>query len=1046
MSEMMGCHNKKENILNSWIVIEQLSEGSIKKNDKKFKLFDEKTNDFQALFLDFIYDQTKKENIKDKDFEKSGLAIYFDIFNFQEIVNILRTRYNILPTHEETNNSEKFTFALYFDNQLDFIPSKLFFTMSGYIRLKKELPLDFLQAENTLQKVLSEKFENKDFNEVLIGLIKQYRTSFANCRYSFVKNLETDDTNLHSFFIDDLKKAKEVETDNLSRYFEGFLGERQNLDSRNNSHEDFSNFNPTVFQSILKPKFYPLGRFPSNPSFALSFMQQVAVNLALNEKNNIRSVNGPPGTGKTTLLKDIFADLVVEQAKEICELSNKEITGSIIYWEKAKLGILPKQIADKSIVVASSNNGAVQNIVNEMPLIEDVAKEFKTEILEANYFENISNSKLEMKWEAGKPEKTMNSSVEEKNWGTFSLEGGKKDNVEKLLLTIDFMEAHLKEDYLSNPDVYQEFLQLYGQLYRERNRVQKYSEQLQELSNLKIQCEKQLDEFSQKKENKQEELYVFEQNAAGKLEILQHEKEQYSDEIIHISDEISFLYENQKMIQRNFDVLKLKRPNPLWFQKVFNKSKTNQYLKNLDALNQDLNDNIQQLSVLRKNQKALEKQMESTDKTINSINQRIQQNKLQFDEWMNLELNHIEHLKQRVKELDNIRLQNNIEGIDFSKDYEDLQMTNPWFKKDFRIAQSRLFILALKVRKQFLYENKKHLKAASIIWNKQQDYISKESGVQLVKESWQWLNFAVPVVSTTFASFGRMFYNLGENSIGNLFIDEAGQALPQASVGAILRSKRIMVVGDPSQIKPVLDLDSNTLNLIGRNYRVDEKFVSATASTQTLVDATSQYGFWKNEDEWIGIPLWVHRRSNDPMFKISNAISYGGLMVQGKPKDKSQGISEWFDVSGNANDKFVKEQAECLKTKIIERLQENPELKDEIYVISPFKNVAYMLAKTLDSIGFTKRDEKQKPVNIGTVHTFQGKEAKIVYFVLGADTESSGAARWAVSDPNIMNVAATRAKEEFYVVGDKKLYAELGSKTANITISIIEGYNSTKEK
>ena len=65
-----------------------------------------------------------------------------------------------------------------------------------------------------------------------------------------------------------------------------------------------------------------------------------------------------------------------------------------------------------------------------------------------------------------------------------------------------------------------------------------------------------------------------------------------------------------------------------------------------------------------------------------------------------------------------------------------------------------------------------------------------------------------------------------------------------------------------------------------------------------------------------------------------------------------------------------------------------------------------------------------------------------MYFVLGADTSSSGAARWAVSTSNIMNVAATRAKEEFYIIGDKKLYASLGSNVVNKTIQIISDYNN----
>lgn len=1031
--------NNKGDILNAWIVIEQLSEGSIKKNDKKFKIFNREVDNLQALFLDFIYDQKKREKIKEKDFKKSGLAIYFDIFNFQEIIDILRERYNILATHEETTRSDKFTFALYFNNQLDFIPNKLFFTMSSYIRFKGELPEDFFQAESLLRKDLSDKFEDKDFNVVLNELLKQYSTSLVNCRYSFVKNLEVDDVNLHSFFIDDLQKAKQIETSNLNRYFEEFSGKRQSLHSDN---RDSENFDQAIFQEILQPKFHPSGRFPSNSDFALSFMQQIAVNLALNEKNNIRSVNGPPGTGKTTLLKDIFADLVVEQAKEICELSGKGIKGETIYYEKAKLGFLPSQISDKSIVVASSNNGAVQNIVNELPLIEDIAEEFRKEILEADYFKDLSNSKLTLKWIDGKPVKEISQLSEEKNWGIFSLEGGKKDNIEKLLLNIEYIVEYLKDDYQSSPTVYQEFLCAYNKLSSERDRIQGYSEKIQRLPNLKIQYEKQSNDFSQKRNKRQNALFSLEQKMTNELDTLQHQKEDSQVELNYISQKIHNFSEEYHSVQRNFDVLKPQQPSPLWFHKIFNKSKVNQYFEKLSDLNETLNNITQQKGILLESQAIVKKQLETHESRINSSYRQVQKAKLKFDEWVAMELSHLKHLNQRVETLEQLKLQSGIEELDFSKTYDEFQMSNPWFTKEFRIAQSKLFILALKVRKQFLYENKKHLKASSIIWNKQHEYISKENGLQLVKESWQWLNFAIPVISTTFASFGRMFQNLYENSISNLFIDEAGQALPQASVGGIFRSKKVMVVGDPSQIKPVLDLDSKALNLIGRNYRVNEKFVSAEASTQSLVDATSQYGFQKNEDEWIGIPLWVHRRSNDPMFKISNKISYDGLMVQGKPKDKSQGISKWFDVSGKANDKFVREQAELLKTKISERLEKKPELSKEIYVISPFKHVAYMLAKTLKDIGFTIEDEKGKPINVGTVHTFQGKEAKIVYFVLGADAESAGAARWAVSEPNMMNVAVTRAKEEFYVIGDKKLYAELGSKVANITMSTIDDYNS----
>ena len=184
--------------------------------------------------------------------------------------------------------------------------------------------------------------------------------------------------------------------------------------------------------------------------------------------------------------------------------------------------------------------------------------------------------------------------------------------------------------------------------------------------------------------------------------------------------------------------------------------------------------------------------------------------------------------------------------------------------------------------------------------------------------------------------------NLGAETLGHLFIDEAGQALPQAAVGAIYRSRHVMAVGDPLQIPPVLTLDSNTLYMLSRHFKVTEKYLSASASVQTLTDAASQYGFYRkedrSEDSWVGIPLWVHRRCRYPMFTISNVISYEKLMVQGV---ESYGKTGWFDVGGTADNKYVEAQGEFLLQKLREMIDKNPKItdrneKDVIYVITPF--------------------------------------------------------------------------------------------------------------
>ncbi|MFP3325191.1 DNA replication ATP-dependent helicase dna2, partial [Planococcus sp. SIMBA_160] len=100
-------------------------------------------------------------------------------------VDILREKYNIDKTYEEISNSEKFTFALYFDHQLNLIADKLFLTMSGYIRENGHLPDDFLKVETLFREELNRKFE-EDFHKVFSELIQKYNVSVNNFRYKFV--------------------------------------------------------------------------------------------------------------------------------------------------------------------------------------------------------------------------------------------------------------------------------------------------------------------------------------------------------------------------------------------------------------------------------------------------------------------------------------------------------------------------------------------------------------------------------------------------------------------------------------------------------------------------------------------------------------------------------------------------------------------------------------------------------------------------------------------------------------------------------------------
>lgn len=1036
---------EKNKILEAWIMVEHLSEGDINVKDKSILTLDDlRGQDFYSLFL---YEIEKK---KFSPRQKCGIVVYFDIFDFQEVFSILREQYCLKPTDEEIRVGDKFSFALYFDRNLNLQEDMTFFTESAYIRYYKKIPYEeeFRDFEVNLKEQLLQDFAEtskypEKFNAAMQKEILRYGLDVKNCRMQILKNIETESTNLHSFFIDDLENAKKIKTDNLNAYLYGNKGQRINLDGKKES----KNYNPYVFERILQPRNYPLGRFPSNTAYALSLMQQVVVNLSIGFDNNqMRSVNGPPGTGKTTLLKDIFAQLVVQQAYDIAKLSDYFINGTeeTFYFNHASIGVIPPYITENNIVVASSNNGAVQNIVNELPLIKGIDEMLIEELKQADYFYEISNAKVSVEWvedENGKRREVLVSEPgqeDEKFWGVFSLEGGKADNMTNILTNIKHIHKYLEEEYLPDQDVYKQFLKQYEKVAMIRTKTQTFADNLREYRD----CVQKLEQArsSYRKESEQKEKVLWEE--LGKLEKtkqecgLQLEKQHLCLKAVKSKAEIA---------QRSRSSLELclkahMQQKPGFFTR---KKEKEEYKSRLSEI-------MDQLMKLKDEDTECDKQERKINNDITSCRVKLNQNsekqaelRRRFASWRKAEEGKILELEKKIQEYERIINCRMVEPLDMNQEYDDLQLSNPWFDESYRVAQSKLFVAALRVRKQFLYENRKNIRAAIIIWSQQEKYLERKL---VIEAAWNWINMTIPVISSTFASFSRMCKNFRVETLGHLFIDEAGQALPQAAVGAIYRSRHVMVVGDPSQIKPVLTLDSNTLSMLGRNFEVTEKYLSASASAQTLVDAASGYGFYRKqdklEDSWIGIPLWVHRRCQYPMFTISNVISYDGFMVQGI---KNNGKTGWFDIGGKANNKYVEEQGEFLLRKIREMIEQNPKIadrkeKDVIYVITPFSNVAYQLSQKLRKIHFTRYDALGKPTNVGTVHTFQGKEAPIVFFVLGADRQSSGAARWAVSEPNMMNVAATRAKKEFYIIGDKKLYLGLGCDVATDTERIIRQY------
>lgn len=110
----------------------------------------------------------------------------------------------------------------------------------------------------------------------------------------------------------------------------------------------------------------------------MSLMQQFAINNIFStlSDSGLFSVNGPPGTGKTTLLRDIFAENITRRARILASLGSAkdafqsgqkpkvEFEGSSASWT---IALLKPELTGFEMVVASSNNAAVNNISEDLP-------------------------------------------------------------------------------------------------------------------------------------------------------------------------------------------------------------------------------------------------------------------------------------------------------------------------------------------------------------------------------------------------------------------------------------------------------------------------------------------------------------------------------------------------------------------------------------------------------------------------------------------------------------------------------------------------------
>ena len=385
-----------------------------------------------------------------------------------------------------------------------------------------------------------------------------------------------------------------------------------------------------------------------------------------------------------------------------------------------------------------------------------------------------------------------------------------------------------------------------------------------------------------------------------------------------------------------------------------------------------------------------------------------------------------------------------------------LHQLSPWICKKIQSIRNEIFWSSIRLHKVFLLINGdkmiNNINAARSLLN---DSIKKEheANYQSIYAS---LFLLTPVISTTFYSFEKMFKHIGKEGISYLLVDEAGMIPPQYAVGGIYRAKKTIIVGDPQQLTPIVTLPKTISQILKEQYNIDDSFDCYSQSVQTIADQCNTLGTnidLKNNETWVGSPLIVHRRCDKPLFDISNRIAYHGMMIYGKGSTNSlyaspiwihsnqsplDSESHWIQSEGNTVIKIIKDLI----------LNEKISILNDLFIITPFSNVKAKMKTLFEKQYYNDREFKSlfienttdndKPIdhyslvqkyledNIGTIHTFQGRQAKKVILLLGGNKNKIGALKWASETPNMLNVAVTRAKSNLTIIGNCTLWRKYG--------------------
>ncbi len=243
------------------------------------------------------------------------------------------------------------------------------------------------------------------------------------------------------------------------------------------------------------------------------------------------------------------------------------------------------------------------------------------------------------------------------------------------------------------------------------------------------------------------------------------------------------------------------------------------------------------------------------------------------------------------------------------------------------------------------------------------------------------------VLSTTFSARTCLF---GDKLYDYLIMDEASQVSIETGALSLTCARRAVIVGDSLQLPNVVrDEDKPPLNALKQSYDVSDAYNCASMSFLSSVCEV-----FRGVSQTL---LREHYRCHPRIINFCNQKFYDGqLLIMTQDHDEENVLMAKLTARGiHTAGRLNQTEVEVVKKEIL------PFVKDmgSIGIVTPYNKQVENFKKNLPE------------VDASTVHKFQGREMDVV--IMSTVDDQIGPF---VDNPNLLNVAISRAKKKFCLV------------------------------